>query len=182
MSVILQPELSTILAQGIGINIIHTIVLNQDIVVTISIRVTYHSLNLSLCTMIVAFVVTPIRTFIYIAVQIDRLCHPVCLRNMDAYYLCSIHIHHLHIAISLAISLRVLSVTSCPRIFSVAGAIPKNSQPPAVLRKAQAECIPSFNSPVVFFTSNVRVSSPREISFTSSIVIITFILLLYHKL
>ena len=36
--------------------------------------------------------------------------------------------------------------------------MPKNSQPPAVLRKAQTERIPSFNSPVVFFISNVRVS------------------------
>ena len=78
-------------------------------------------------------------------------------------------------AISLAISFRVLSVTSCPSIFSVIGAIPKNSQPPAVLRKAQAERIPSFNSPVVFFISNVRVSSPRMITFTSSIVITVYI-------
>ena len=76
------------------------------------------------------------------------------------------------LAISRAISFRVLSVTSWPRIFRVVGAMPKKSQPPAVLRKAQTERIPSFNSPVVFFISNVRVSSPCIIVFTSSIVII----------
>ena len=42
------------------------------------------------------------------------------------------------------------------------------SQPPSVFRKAQAECMPSFNSPVVFFSSNVRVSSPAMIRLISS--------------
>lgn len=74
-------------------------------------------------------------------------------------------------AISLAISFRVLSVTSWPRICKVVGEMPKSSQPPAVLRKAQIERMPSFSSPVVFFSSNVRVSSPDINDCISSIFI-----------
>ena len=38
--------------------------------------------------------------------------------------------------------------------------MPNISQPPSVLSIAHAECIASFSSPVVFFSSSVRVSSP----------------------
>ena len=69
------------------------------------------------------------------------------------------------------ISCYVLSVTSCPIIFNDLGATPKISQPPSVFKKAHAECIPSFNSPVVFFSSRVRDSSADTRFFISSIVI-----------
>lgn len=44
------------------------------------------------------------------------------------------------------------------------GVTPKNTQPPSVFRKAHPEHIPGINSPVVFFTSNTRLSSLRIIS------------------
>ena len=71
MGTVLQSELCAILTQRIRINIIHTIVFYQDAIVTVSIRVTYHGLNLSLGTMIVPFVVAPKSTFIYITIQKD---------------------------------------------------------------------------------------------------------------
>lgn len=66
-----------------------------------------------------------------------------------------------------AISLCVLSVTSCPRILRDFRATPNTSQPPAPLRNAHAVCIPSFNSPVVFFNSRCTFSS-LAISLSSS--------------
>ena len=49
------------------------------------------------------------------------------------------------------------------------------SHPPSVLRKAHAVCMASFNSPVVFFNSNVRLSPFEIIRFKSSIVIVMII-------
>ena len=66
--------------------------------------------------MIVTFVVAPIRTFIYIAVQIDWLCHPVCLRHMDADDLRSIHIHHLHIAVNENVLIHLVAVEGIPEV------------------------------------------------------------------
>lgn len=49
--------------------------------------------------------------------------------------------------------------------------IPNISHPPSVLRNAQAECIPSLSSPVVFFSSKVLVS-PEEINAIRSFIVI----------
>ena len=116
MGTVLLSELCAILAQRIWINIIHTIVLYQNTIVSICIRITYHSLYLSLCTMIVTFVVTPIRTFIYIVFQIDGLCSPVSLRNTDANDLCPIHSHHLHIAVNENVLIHLVAIESIPEI------------------------------------------------------------------
>jgi len=61
MGIVLQSELCAILTQRIRINIIHSIILYQDAIVTISIRVAYHGLYLSLCTMIYSFYYSLIR-------------------------------------------------------------------------------------------------------------------------
>ena len=71
------------------------------------------------------------------------------------------------------ISRRVLSVTCSPRIFSDFGVMPKMSQPPSVFRKAHAECIPSFSSPVLFFISSSRCSSSVINFWMSSIVMVS---------
>lgn len=60
---------------------------------------------------------------------------------------------------SRAISLRVLSVTCCPMTCKEADVMPRRTRPPDVFRKAHTVCIASFNSPVDFFSSRVRVSS-----------------------
>ena len=51
------------------------------------------------------------------------------------------------------------------------GTTPKTSQPPSVLKKAHAECKPSFNSPELFFSSRVFDSPADTNSLISSIVI-----------
>ena len=58
------------------------------------------------------------------------------------------------------------------RKFKETGVTPKTTHPPSELRKAHALFIPSFNSPVLFFNSNIRLSSSNINFFISSIVMI----------
>ena len=116
MRAVLLPKLCTILTQGVWIYIIHAVVLYQDAIVTIGIRITYHGLYLSLGTVIITFIVAPIRTFIYIAVQIDGLCSPVCLRNMNANNLCSIYVHYLDIVVKKDVLIHLVTVEGIPEV------------------------------------------------------------------
>lgn len=72
--------------------------------------------------------------------------------------------------ISQAISCRVLSATSWPRMVSFVGCIPKKSQPPSVLRNAQPDYMPLMISPVVSLASITRHSSRFTIVSISCIV------------
>lgn len=80
-----------------------------------------------------------------------------------------------------AISLCVLSVTSCPRILRDFGATPNTSQPPAPLRNAHAVCIPSFNSPVVFFNSKCTFSSLAISLSSSSMFIVPYFFFIFSR-
>lgn len=57
------------------------------------------------------------------------------------------------------------------RIFNSAGTTLTINQSPLVFSNTHAECIPSFSSPVLFFSSKVRDSSAAINAFISSMVI-----------
>ena len=66
--------------------------------------------------MVVALIVAPICTFIYITVQIDGLCSPVCLRNMNANNLRSTHIHYLNIIVKQDVLIHFVAVEGVPEV------------------------------------------------------------------
>ena len=113
---ILLSKLSTILAQGVWIDVIHTIVFYQDAIVAVSVRVTYHGFNLILCTVIVTFIIAPICAFVYIAIQVDRLYSPVCLSNTDADNLHASHINNLYIAVNEDVLIHLVAVDGVPEV------------------------------------------------------------------
>lgn len=83
--------------QRVKVDVIHVVMLNQDAIIAILERITNHGSHLPLCAMVITFMVTPIRTFIYISIQIDWFHAEVSHWHMDTNDLLTIHIHYFNI-------------------------------------------------------------------------------------
>ena len=77
-------ELRAVLAQGVWVNIVHTVVLHQQPVVAIIVGIADVRPHLLLGAMVIALVIAAERASEHIVVQIDRAGAPGGLRNLNA--------------------------------------------------------------------------------------------------
>ena len=116
--VTIVPELEqyTVTVQGVQVDVVHIVMLQQHAIIALLKRVSYHCPHLTFCTMIITFVVPPISSLIHIAIQIYGLYPPIGLWYIDTYYLHTVHLDRINVITGKDIFIHLIAVDGIPEI------------------------------------------------------------------
>ena len=102
--------------QRVEVDVIHVVMFNQDAIIAILERVTYHGSHLPLCAMVITFMVTSIRSLINVAVQVDWLHSEICHWHMDTNNLLSIQINNFNVLLNKNVFIHLVAVDGVPEV------------------------------------------------------------------